>query len=214
MPAWWTCTAAPASGGWPRWPTPPVASSPSGPGSPPGTASTRWASTAAWRWPRPAGTTAPRPRSGSAAAARLRSLKPTPRILEWELTELQISAILDEPDGLGPHHRRPAGALPRQPGRHPAVLYRLVQMGLVQPVADPNHPGQVLLDTRILDQLVATYGPRVTTASGELGVAAGRGEIWTPETARGGAAIWTPGSEAAPAPAAGQERSRLILPGQ
>ncbi len=141
------------------------------------------------------------------------SLKPAPRTLEWELTELQVAAILDRPEVWVPTI---VVLLERYRGNQDAtsaVLYRLVQMGLVQPVVDPNHPGQVLLDTGILDRLVAAYGPRVTTAAGEIGVAAGRGEIWTPDAARGGAAIWTPGSETA-APASGQERSRLILPGQ
>ena len=92
-----------------------------------------------------------------------------------------------------------------------AVLYRLMRMGLVRPVVDPKRPGQVMLDMGVLDQLIAQYGPRITTAAGDR---RRRGEIWTPEAARGGAAIWTPGSEAAPAPAAGQERPRLILPGQ
>ena len=85
-------------------------------------------------------------------------------------------------------------------------------MGLVQAVADPKNPEQTALDTRLLDQLIAQYGPRVTTAAGDLGVSASQGEIWTPEASRGGSAIWTPGSE--PAPAAGQQRSRLIVPGQ
>jgi hypothetical protein len=62
--------------------------------------------------------------------------------------------------------------------------------------------------------LIARYGPRITTAAGDRGAAASRGAIWTPESARGGAAIWTPGSETAPAPDAGRERSGLILPGQ
>ena len=142
------------------------------------------------------------------------SLKPAPRTLEWELTELQVAAILDRPEVWVPTI---VVLLERYRGNQDAtsaVLYRLVQMGLVQPVVDPNHPGQVLLDTGILDRLVAAFGPRVTTAAGEIGVAAGRGEIWTPDAARGGAAIWTPGSDAAAAPASGQERSRLILPGQ
>ena len=76
------------------------------------------------------------------------------------------------------------------------MIYRLVQLGLVRPVVDPKRPGQVMLDMGILDQLIAEYGPRVTTAAGDRG--ASPAEIWTPDSARGGAAIWTPGSDAAP----------------
>ena len=117
------------------------------------------ASTAAWRSTRPGGTTAPRPRSGSAAAARPSRSKPTPRTLDWELTELQVSTILDGPEVWVPTI---VVLLERYRGNQDAtsaVLYRLVQMGLVQPVVDPNRPGQVLLDTGILDRLIAAVRP-------------------------------------------------------
>jgi hypothetical protein len=87
---------------------------------------------------------------------------------------------------------------------------------LVQVVPDPNNPDQVALDTRTLEYYLNRFGPRVTTAAGELGVAATRGEIWTPASGAGsaggkGGAIWTPGSSPAPAPAGG--KSKLIIPG-
>jgi tetratricopeptide (TPR) repeat protein len=135
------------------------------------------------------------------------SLRATPRTLEWELTEFQVSTLLDGPEVWVPTI---ASLLERYRGNEDAssaVLYRLMRMGLVRPVVDPNRPGQILLDMGALDRLIAQYGPRITTGTGD------RGEIWTPESARGGSAIWTPGSEAAPAPAAGQERPRLIIPG-
>jgi hypothetical protein len=62
-----------------------------------------------------------------------------------------------------------------------------------------------------LQQLIARYGPRVQTASGEVGVSATRGGIWTPGAPQGGGGVWTPGSGQG-APAA--EKPRLILPGQ
>ena len=64
------------------------------------------------------------------------------------------------------------------------MLLRLVSLGLVQAAVDPKRPDQLLLDTRILEQYLKRYGPRVTTATGELGVAASQGEIWTPESRR------------------------------
>ncbi len=145
---------------------------------------------------------------------QVESLKPAPRNLEWELIELQVSAMLDGPEvwvptivGLMDRYRTNQDATA-------AILYRLMRLGVVRPVVDPKRPDQVMLDMGMLDQLIAHYGPRITTAAGELGAAAGRGGIWTPESARGGAALWTPGSDAAPAPAAGEERSRIIVPGQ
>jgi tetratricopeptide (TPR) repeat protein len=145
---------------------------------------------------------------------QVESLKPAPRTLEWELTELQASTMLDGPETWVPTVVALLDRYRSNQDATAAVLYRLMRMGLVRPVVDPKRPDQVLLDMGLLDQLIAQYGPRITTAAGDLGAAAGRSAIWTPESARGGAAIWTPGSEAAPAPRAGQEQSRLILPGQ
>ena len=159
---------------------------------------------------RPSGTTAPGRSEWIRRGRQAESLRATPRTLEWELTELQVSTLLDGPEVWVPSI---VVLLERYRGNQDAtyaVLYRLVQMGLVRPMVNPKRPGQVLLDMGILDQLIAEYGPRVTTAAGDRGGA----EIWTPDSARGGAAIWTPGSDAAPASGAGQERSRLILPGQ
>jgi hypothetical protein len=133
------------------------------------------------------------------------SLRATPRTLEWELIEFQASTALDAPEVWVPTI---VALLERYRGNEDAssaVLYRLMRMGLVRPVVDPNRPGQLLLDMGLLDQLIAQYGPRIATAAGD------RGGIWTPEAARGGAALWTPGSETAPGAGQGQ---KLILPGQ
>ncbi len=131
--------------------------------------------------------------------------------LIWELIDLQVKIIFDDPELWVPII---ALILDRYRGNREAisaVLVRLMEMGLVRPVANPDKADEIAVDTRILDQLLAQYGPRVTTPTGELGASAGRGEIWTPESSRGGSAIWTPGSGAAAAP--GQER-KLIVPGQ
>jgi hypothetical protein len=61
---------------------------------------------------------------------------------------------------------------------------------------------------------MAEYGPRVTTASGRLGVSATKGGLWTPGgPSAGGGGIWTPGSETAPTPGGG-DKPRLIIPGR
>ena len=66
------------------------------------------------------------------------SLRATPRTLEWELAELQVSTLLDGPEVWVPsivvlldHYRNNRDATS-------AVLYRLIQMGLVQPTVDPK----------------------------------------------------------------------------
>ncbi len=132
--------------------------------------------------------------------------------LLWDLLGLHVKMLLDPPDVWVPVL---AVILERCRGNQEAtsaVLLRLVNLGLVQAVVDPKRPDQLLVDTRTLEQYLKRYGPRVTTATGELGVAASQGEIWTPETAATSSPIWTPGSPNAPARAA--EKSKLILPGQ
>jgi tetratricopeptide (TPR) repeat protein len=136
------------------------------------------------------------------------ALRPTRRSLEWELIEFQASTLLDTPEVWVPTIAAILARYRDNKDATTAVLYRLTRIGLVQPVVDPKRPGEILLDTSLLEQLIAHYGPRIATAAGD------RGGLWTPEAARGGSAIWTPGSENAPAGAADQERPKLILPGQ
>jgi hypothetical protein len=79
-----------------------------------------------------------------------------------------------------------------------------------------------MLDTRPLQNLLSRYGPRITTASGELGISAANPQIWTPGSdapaapGGGGSGLWTPG-QPAPAPAAqapAADKPRLIIPGR
>ena len=130
------------------------------------------------------------------------------------MIELQVQMVLDGPEVWV---KTLAVILERYRGNQEAtsaVFLRLINLGLVQVVQDPNHPDQMALDTRTLEYYLNQFGPRVTTAAGELGVAAARGEIWTPDSGGGGGGspIWTPGS-AAP-PAAGAGKSKIIVTGQ
>jgi tetratricopeptide (TPR) repeat protein len=138
--------------------------------------------------------------------------KISPNALLWELLELRVRIIFDQPEVWVPalaavlqHYRGNREALS-------AIMIRLVEFGLVRTVVDPKHPDRIGLDTQVLDHLMTQYGPRITTAAGDVGAAPATGGIWTPESARGGSPIWTPGTEAAAAP--GKEPSKLILPGQ
>jgi hypothetical protein len=132
--------------------------------------------------------------------------------LAWEMIGLEVKMLIDEPEVWVPVL---AVILERCRGNNEAtsaVLLRLVSLGLVQAGVDPKRPDQLMLDTQMLEQYLKRYGPRVTTAAGELGVAASQAEIWTPSSTGAASPIWTPGSPAAPA--GSEEKSKLILPGQ
>jgi tetratricopeptide (TPR) repeat protein len=134
--------------------------------------------------------------------------------VSWDLVELQVKMVLDEPEVWVPSL---AIILERYSGNSEAtsaVLLRLVHLGLVQATVDPKRPGQLQLDTRILSEYLTRYGPRITTATGELGAAAAKSEILTPGSAAGtgGGAIWTPGS--APQAPRGAGKPRIIQTGQ
>jgi hypothetical protein len=92
------------------------------------------------------------------------------------------------------------------------VLRTLLDLGLVQAVPSPDRDGEIFLDSRSLQAVLAKYGPRVTTSTGALGVSAARSEIWTPSSDASGPAgnIWTPGTDSSRSAA---EPKRLIIPG-
>jgi hypothetical protein len=94
------------------------------------------------------------------------------------------------------------------------ILATLVDLGLIRMAPDPDQRGEVLLDSRPLQAMLARYGPRVTTASGRLGVSATKPEIWTPGAASGGGSpgIWTPGAGSSTPPQTGG--GKLIVPGR
>jgi tetratricopeptide (TPR) repeat protein len=134
-----------------------------------------------------------------------------PSAPHWDMLEIQIKSHFDELQDWVPEL---AVVLEKHRQNEEAKMVltaRLIDMGLVRLVPAPDRPNDFHLDTRPLYQLMSTYGPRVSTASGVLGVSATKGEIWTPETAPKETAIWTPGSGVG-SPTGG-EKSRIILPG-
>jgi tetratricopeptide (TPR) repeat protein len=138
-------------------------------------------------------------------------LKQAAHALLWELIDLQVKIILDEPEVWVPLLAVLLERYRGNPEATTAVLMRLAQFGLVQAGIDPKHPDQIVLDTRVLEQYLSQFGPRVTTATGELGVSASQGQIWTPEAAGGSVTIWTPGSAPPPTTPSGG-RPKIILP--
>ena len=128
----------------------------------------------------------------------------------WDMMEVQTRASFDPLDDWVPELAMILERYREHEQASMTVTARLLEMGLVQLVAPPDRPGEVMLDTRVLQQLLSLYGPKVTTSSGYLGVSATRGEIWTPQSAAQGSAIWTPGPDRQ---AAKSGEKRLILPG-
>jgi len=127
----------------------------------------------------------------------------------WDMFELQIRAQFDKPEEWVPEL---AMILDRYRENESATMIltaRLLEMGLIRLASPADQPGELMLDTRMMQQLLALYGPKVTTSSGYLGVSATRGEIWTPGSEAKGSPIWTPGSGAG----GGSEKPRIIVPG-
>ena len=137
-------------------------------------------------------------------------MKRSANALAWEMIDLQSQMVLDGPEVWVPSL---AVILERYRGNQEAtsaVILRLINLGLVQVVQDPNRPDQMVLDTRTLDHYLTEYGPRVTTAGGQLGVAATRGEIWTPDSAGGGGRFTDLDPRRARASASRYGRSKIV----
>ncbi|MDR3632807.1 MAG: tetratricopeptide repeat protein [Isosphaeraceae bacterium] len=133
----------------------------------------------------------------------------------WDLLELRLKARSVPPETWVPELAIALERYEGQPATAQLLLSTLLDLGLVELRPNPDRPDDVLLDTRVLQAVMAEYGPRVTTARGELGIAATRGGLWTPGAGAqgGGGALWTPGSDAPAAPSQSGP-SKLIIPGR
>ncbi len=136
--------------------------------------------------------------------------------IAWDLLGIHLQMIFDEPAVWVPNL---AVVIERGRGSQEAtglIFTRLIELGLVKLVPDPYHHDQMAVNTRLLEHYLNHYGPRVTTPTGELGVAASRGAIWTPGSAAAGGggggkgSIWTPGTSPPPS----GEKRKMIIPGQ
>ncbi len=137
-------------------------------------------------------------------------------LLRWEFVELRLRSRTESPESWVPALAVLLERFSDSQTMPSPVFSNLLDMGLIQMRPNPDNPDQMLLDTRPLQSVLAKYGPKITTASGRLGVSATQGSgIWTPGGETSGApggGIWTPG--AGPPPAAGGEKSKLIIPGR
>jgi hypothetical protein len=139
----------------------------------------------------------------------------------WDMYEVNLRAQQQPPEKWVPELAIVLERYRENPQASQLLLMSMMQMGLVRMVPNPDVPGDVMLDPRTLQALLAEYGPRVTTSTGTLGVSATKGEIWTPggPTGGGGGAtssggIWTPGSGNPPAAGGGPDKPKLIIPGR
>ncbi len=132
----------------------------------------------------------------------------------WDMLEVRLRARLEAPETWVPDLAVILERYAQDPTANQVILMNLVELGLIQVKPNPDHPDDVLLDSRPLQAVLAEFGPRITTASGRLGVSATKPEVWTPggPASSAGGGLWTPGS-ASPSPAANQP-SKLILPGR
>jgi len=132
----------------------------------------------------------------------------------WDMLEVRLRMQTEEPEVWVPDLAVVMERYRDDSVAYQVILRTLLDLGLISVAPNPDRPDDFLIDSRPLQALLAEYGPRVTTASGGLGVSATRGEVWTPGQSGGGGAIWTPGSQAGPPPSAGGEKPRLIIPGR
>lgn len=135
----------------------------------------------------------------------------------WDMAEVRLRSRSEAPSLWVPHLAVVLERYRDDQAASMTILSNLVDMGLIKMEPHPDKPEEIILDSRSLQAVLSRFGPKITTAAGELGISATRGGIWTPgaSTPGGGSSggIWTPGG-APPSPADGGEKPKLIIPGR
>lgn len=130
----------------------------------------------------------------------------------WDLAELRLQSRARPPEELAANLAILLERYANHPSAGSLLLSTLLDLGLARFVRNPDSSQEVLLDTRPLQAFLSEYGPRVTTASGALGISATKGDIWVPGSETGGTTapggLWSPGAPAEP-----RGEKKLILPG-
>ncbi|MEO6807669.1 MAG: hypothetical protein ABI353_00965 [Isosphaeraceae bacterium] len=114
----------------------------------------------------------------------------------WDMAEVRLRSRSEAPSLWVPHLAVVLERYRNDQASSMTILSNLVDMGLIKMEPHPDKPEEVILDSRSLQAVLSQFGPKITTAGGELGVSATRGGIWTPggDTASGSSGgIWTPG---------------------
>lgn len=131
----------------------------------------------------------------------------------WDIVEIRLRARFEEPHQWVPELAAIIDRYSEDPKSTEFVVMSLIEMGLLQMV--PAGEGQVSLDSRPLQALMSEFGPRVTTASGRLGVSAAKPDIWTPGSSTGSSGgLYIPGASTPPNAPQGGGPSKLIVPGR
>lgn len=135
--------------------------------------------------------------------------------VDWELATLRVAVL-----GLPPEEWVPVlAALLEQYGNDQEsgfkIFQTLLRIGLVRRVPDPENPGKSTLDASLLDYMLEKFAPRHRTIKADLGVSAGKPQIWTPgsDQKQGGSSVWTPGRGNSDKGQSGSG-SKLIIPGR
>lgn len=133
----------------------------------------------------------------------------------WDLLEVRIRARYEAPETWVPELAVVLERYRDNAAASQTLMLSLLEMGMLRMVPNPDNPQELMIDPRPLQMILSEFGPRVTTASGELGISATKGGIWTPESAAGASpgGIWTPGSSG-PASSGGPDKPKLIIPGR
>lgn len=148
---------------------------------------------------------------------------PEMRDAYWSLARIRSKASLLEPAEWVPELAvlldRKRGDSKSEDEISQLVVMRLMELGLIRLVPHPERPEQVMMDTRVLEFLLQKFGPKITTATGELSVSASKSQIWTPGSggpSAGGAGgkIWTPGQSAAGPGGSEGSGPKLFVPGK
>jgi len=130
----------------------------------------------------------------------------------WEMAEIRVRATSEPFESWVPDLSITLDRYKNDQVANQVIMLNLMEMGLLRLVPNPDRNGEVYLDSRPLQMVLSEYGPRVTTSTGELGVSATKGGIWTPGSSAGtGGGLWTPGSQGN-APSS-SDKPKLIIPG-
>jgi hypothetical protein len=128
----------------------------------------------------------------------------------WDIVEWQLSFQFDRPEQWAPRLAELMQKFGKNQEASSEMMMTLVRLGLARLVQHPQDPNRVMLDARLLEQILARYASRAASPLDLSPVGGQPGKIWTPgsEAAAGGSPIVLPGQE--PAAAA---RSKLVIPG-
>lgn len=135
--------------------------------------------------------------------------------VRWDCIELRLRSLLEPPTAWVPFLAAVLDRYGKGSEHNNTLLSALVSMGLIRILPHPEREDDVQMDTRPLQMVLEQYGPKITSAGGELGVSVTGGKVWSPEQeARGsGGGVWTPGQSSSSEPP-GESKSKLIIPGR